>query len=144
MIHNTHQREEEARRRPVHRQCATGPWAKFAAEIRDSDAKGRAHVWLGTFDSLEAAALAYDQAAFSVRGAARRCSTSPMSASRDSLRALQLPSSSSSSSSSSSAVPALLAGGSPVPRAQERHCHPKALPEQEQELFRSLPPQQEQ
>uniref|UniRef100_A0A7N0UCN2 AP2/ERF domain-containing protein n=1 Tax=Kalanchoe fedtschenkoi TaxID=63787 RepID=A0A7N0UCN2_KALFE len=50
---------------PKFRSIRKRPWGRFAAEIRDPWKKTR--VWLGTFDSVEAATRAYDAAARSLR-----------------------------------------------------------------------------
>jgi ethylene-responsive transcription factor 1 len=87
------------------------PWGKFAAEIRDSTRNGE-RVWIGTFDTPEAAALAYDQAAYSMRSSSAVLNF-PVEHVQESLRALGL---------------SVDAGVSPVLALKRRHCIRKRLP----------------
>uniref|UniRef100_M8CFN3 Ethylene-responsive transcription factor 1B n=1 Tax=Aegilops tauschii TaxID=37682 RepID=M8CFN3_AEGTA len=91
------------------------PWGKYAAEIRDSTRNG-ARVWLGTFDTPEAAALTYDQAAYTSRGPAAVLNF-PVERVRESLRVLKL-------------GKAAAAGedDSPVLALKRRHCMRKRTP----------------
>ncbi|KAG2557219.1 ethylene-responsive transcription factor ERF094-like [Panicum virgatum] len=91
------------KKRPAFIGVRKRPWGKFAAEIRDSTRRG-ARVWIGTFDTPEAAALAYDQAAFSARGAGAVLNF-PVERVRESLAALALAG----------------GGGSPVLALKRRH-----------------------
>ncbi|XP_047065436.1 ethylene-response factor C3-like, partial [Lolium rigidum] len=103
------------------------PWGRFAAEIRDST-RGGARVWLGTFGTAEAAAMAYDQAALSSRGAATPLNF-PVDRVEESLHALALGATAGSTTPTGT-------GGSPVLALKRRHCKRKRRNKAELEAAR--------
>ncbi|PPD77648.1 hypothetical protein GOBAR_DD25426 [Gossypium barbadense] len=81
------QERRKGRRRRI-RYCQTGRVTQGRESLRRYSTRNWVWVWLGTFDSAEAAASAYDQAAFSTKGLSAMLNF-PVEVVRESLRSIK-------------------------------------------------------
>ncbi|XWS45818.1 hypothetical protein CRYUN_Cryun14cG0012100 [Craigia yunnanensis] len=122
------------------------PWGTYVAEIRDPK-KNSARIWLGTYETPEDAGLAYDRAAFKMRGAKAKLNfphligsdqVEPVRVTNNKRRSPE-PSSSWPSTQSPSSSSSMLDDGTPTSKRRMSEINSAVKPEFGNELYQLMP-----